>query len=845
MMTNEKVNSISCDVTCRSVPFTEESKSYKSSFPIHFSKWNPIHDSLAIASKKGDICLRRSGYKKSWKVNIERIRGIYYEELGSLQKEYDTGTTIECIEWSPNGLFLAVGMTNGYLHILDYETGQVRYSQKFDFTITMMKWQYYIEYDALKKYSQTFYESSKVNVRFPNFYEEEESNRERFASVNATKEFCTDSVPKELFGTLLYIVTDKDLLVHALSCGIFPVTSFTPPFEKFGNFDSTSAVVNDINYDMTTKKLFISYSGMAMAYSFYKDENGVPKLDTSEQTTGTNTHIVEFLIDFGSINSTANIFILACRWAHLYFSAIYIRSVFDYALSDWREQISTISNMFKASTEDSDQVKNLSKELAKLIMFGSSSPKAMYHFRFKIRPEGVRSIHEIVFTKFTALAKLINGPLRIGLLMINDSHTRLSEETKSLGYNFSCENIGQLFKGEQDAVNILALTRIVDDFHREFENERGCMLQLVRFMYSCQPMAGTMIVNKKKKGDNTKILSTNYPLDFDSLVKYLITNRISSQEYGSSIRKFLIDCGLPENIDGKGIDGFIDNCCLQNYKHSKMNEYITIDKKNEVTRKDKEVSFVDQMYCKMHGIDVSEYRKTLMKMVNVPNGIKMVFSMLDRKSGIYLKNGIVESKMNKVYNVEIAHPVDHDKFLIFPTGRLVKEFDFDGNMTRCSIDKDDTSVLHYLVLRKSIGTASWNSIDSNGSIDIIRQMGVPENMPSEEPCKIDEELSVVTTGLEAKARKAIIDCTLNDDHNIFGLIKLKESSNQDLNFPFILDPNYGEVYVENNLDDYFVADQILVHNTFNVAAIISKDKNKVMCFKISTQKIEKVYNYYL
>ncbi|CEF66344.1 WD40/YVTN repeat-like-containing domain and WD40-repeat-containing domain-containing protein [Strongyloides ratti] len=306
-MDRQKVDAESTDVLCRSTPFIEDSKSYKSSFPVHIAKWNPIHDSLVIASKKGDICLRRGGYKKSWKINVERIRGIYYEELGSLQKEYDHGTTLECMEWSPNGLYLAVSMANGYLHILDYETGQVRYSQKFNFTITKMKWQWYIEYDALKKFSQNFFESSQINVRFPNFYEEEESNRERFAGAMATKEFCTESVPKDLFGTILFVVTDQDLLIHALSCGIFPVAKFKAPFEKFGNFDWTSAVVNDINYDMSSRMLFVSYSGMAMAYPSYPTEVGVPEPNSLEQSMGTNTHVVEFKLDFGSINSIPSI----------------------------------------------------------------------------------------------------------------------------------------------------------------------------------------------------------------------------------------------------------------------------------------------------------------------------------------------------------------------------------------------------------------------------------------------------------------------------------------------------------------------------------------------------------
>uniref|UniRef100_A0A0K0F7R0 Abnormal embryogenesis protein 30 (inferred by orthology to a C. elegans protein) n=1 Tax=Strongyloides venezuelensis TaxID=75913 RepID=A0A0K0F7R0_STRVS len=843
-MDQEIVDTESSGVVCRSTPFIEDSKSYKSSFPVYMAKWNPVHDSLVIASKKGDLCLRRGGYKKSWKVNVERIRGIYYEELGSLQKEFDIGTTLECIEWSPNGLYLAVAMTNGYLHILDYETGQVRYSQKFNFTITRMKWQWYIEFDAVKKFSQTFYDSSQINIRFPNFYEEEESNRERFSGVMATKEFCTENVPKDLFGTILFIVTDKDLLIHALSCGIFPVARFEAPFEQFGNFDSTSAVVNDINFDMSSRMLFVSYSGMAMAYPSYPPEIGVPEPESSEQSMGTNTHVVEFKIDFGSINSTVNIFLLACRWAHLYFSAIYIRSVFDYAISDWREQISTISNMFKASADDNNQVKNLSKELAKLIMFGASSPKAMYHFRFKIRPEGVRSIYDIIYTKFTALAKLINGPLKIGLLMVNDAHTRLSEETKSLGHNFLCERTNQLFKCHEDSVNIQALLRIVDDFQRDFEGERGSMLQLVRFMYSCQPVTSNFVVNKKKKVENTRILSTNYPLDYNSMVDYLVTDRIQPQHPESAFKKLLIDCGLPQYLDGDGIDEFIDTCFLQNYKQAKMNEYITLEKKNGIGKYEDKLKFVDEMYCEIHGIDKELYKEALKRNVTIPGGIKTIFNILDKKTEAYLKNGIVEGKYCRFYNIEIAHPIEHDKFLIFPNERMTKEFDIDGNVTRCSIDVQSTYVLHYLVFRKALGTASWNSLDSDGTVKVIRQIGTSDTISNDKSLEKNNQLTVITTGLEVRAKKSVVDCGINENRNIVGLIKLNESSNPDLNYPFIVDPNFGEVYIENNLDDYFVADQILIHKHFNIAGTISRDSNKIMCFNISSQKIEKVYKHF-
>ncbi|CEF66345.1 Hypothetical protein SRAE_2000101500 [Strongyloides ratti] len=474
-------------------------------------------------------------------------------------------------------------------------------------------------------------------------------------------------------------------------------------------------------------------------------------------------------------------------------------------------------------------------------MFGLSSPKAMYHFRFKIRSEGVRSIYDIIYTKFTALAKLINGPLRIGLLMVNDAHTRLSEETRSLGHNFQCKNTSELFKCHEDSVNIQALSRIVDDFQRNFERERGSMLQLVRFMYSCQPASSNFAVNKKKKAESTKILSVNYPLDYNGMVDYLVTDRIQPKHPESALKRLLVDCGLPEYLDGDGIDEFINTCFLQNYRQAKMNEYISLNKKNEIIREDEELKFVDEMYCEMHGIDKDIYKAALKKMATIPEGIRTIFGILDKKTEVYLKNGIVEGNFCKLYNIELAHPVEHDKFLIFPNGRMIKEFDIDGNITRCSIDAQSTYVLHYLVFRKSLGTVSWNSVDSDGTIKVIRQIGVP-NIPSDEmSSETEKQLTVLTTGLETRAKKSIVDCGVNENCSIVGLIKLTEGSNPDLNYPFILDPNYGEVYIENNLDDYFVADKILIHNHFNIAGTISRDNNKIMCFKISSQKIEKIY----
>ncbi|VDM41266.1 unnamed protein product [Toxocara canis] len=76
----------------------ESAKNYRAPFKIHRAVWNPNIDLIALASKKGEICVRRYFWKRGWKRDVFDVRSLL-DERASQQGD----TRLQTMCWSPNG----------------------------------------------------------------------------------------------------------------------------------------------------------------------------------------------------------------------------------------------------------------------------------------------------------------------------------------------------------------------------------------------------------------------------------------------------------------------------------------------------------------------------------------------------------------------------------------------------------------------------------------------------------------------------------------------------------------------------------------------------------------------
>ncbi|VDM65572.1 unnamed protein product, partial [Strongylus vulgaris] len=89
---------------------------------VHFVQWNPTSDLLALASRKGEVMVKRNAWKRCWKVNVSELTA--FPETQCLKP-----ALVESMTWSPDGAVLAVAMNDGHLHLIEAEEGVVRWSR--------------------------------------------------------------------------------------------------------------------------------------------------------------------------------------------------------------------------------------------------------------------------------------------------------------------------------------------------------------------------------------------------------------------------------------------------------------------------------------------------------------------------------------------------------------------------------------------------------------------------------------------------------------------------------------------------------------------------------------------
>uniref|UniRef100_A0A8R1I2R6 ANAPC4_WD40 domain-containing protein n=1 Tax=Caenorhabditis japonica TaxID=281687 RepID=A0A8R1I2R6_CAEJA len=84
--------------------------------------FSPQNDLIALGSKSGEVMMKRTTWKMIWKTNVGMVPAV-----GTVCK---SESSISALHFSPNGQFIAAATNKGILHLLDVESGKVRFSVK-------------------------------------------------------------------------------------------------------------------------------------------------------------------------------------------------------------------------------------------------------------------------------------------------------------------------------------------------------------------------------------------------------------------------------------------------------------------------------------------------------------------------------------------------------------------------------------------------------------------------------------------------------------------------------------------------------------------------------------------
>ncbi|EPB65849.1 hypothetical protein ANCCEY_15077, partial [Ancylostoma ceylanicum] len=254
----------------------------KNMLSVHFVQWNPCSDLLALASRKGEVMVKRNAWKRCWKLNVSELTAFPETQCAK-------PASVESMTWSPDGAVLAVAMNDGHLHLIEAEEGVVRWSRRSAF----IPFIHYFTFSSAIKPGLSIFSlgpstcaqrmrwfwsgnppPAKVEwVRDWPIYDEVKAaasifgNGDDILDERISKTLLYENLfRKSLKGTILFMIRD-DLVVLALAGGLVPVSEIRL-VEKLAHLKLDVISIYDIMYSQK--------DGLTIAVTDYGPR---PKLD--------------------------------------------------------------------------------------------------------------------------------------------------------------------------------------------------------------------------------------------------------------------------------------------------------------------------------------------------------------------------------------------------------------------------------------------------------------------------------------------------------------------------------------------------------------------------------------
>uniref|UniRef100_A0A915CSM7 Anaphase-promoting complex subunit 4-like WD40 domain-containing protein n=1 Tax=Ditylenchus dipsaci TaxID=166011 RepID=A0A915CSM7_9BILA len=308
---------------------------YRTNFEVLCAEWNPKMNLLALASRRGDVLVKRSGWKTGWKICFRKeafLKNWSNLLAGTSRDSMVEPSNLESIYWSPDGEVLLVVFESGKICFLDAQNGKPLFLKELFYKANKIRWFEMVDSELLaQKYGenvlQTLISSSDFNFN-------SKAPRDHASLVQDIQTFCTSLLLKSLIGTFLCVACEIDEItyVDVFASAVFKVArlnvtqglmSHHQPQQTVEIFPSTIEVLDILLFKTGLIQIVCKY-------------NVKSQVDGAE-SFGWNTSILEFDLAF-SVEKVQVYTEIAISTCWISFCAVYIQEMFAYMTNDWKVQ---------------------------------------------------------------------------------------------------------------------------------------------------------------------------------------------------------------------------------------------------------------------------------------------------------------------------------------------------------------------------------------------------------------------------------------------------------------------------------------------------------------------------
>ncbi|KAI1724625.1 anaphase-promoting complex subunit 4 WD40 domain-containing protein [Ditylenchus destructor] len=346
--------------------FFDKSK-YKTNFEVALAEWNPKMNLLVLASRRGDLVVKRSSWKTGWKRNFRKDadQKLWYDLCIS-----SSSGSIANVCWSPDGEVLLVLFEDGKIYLLDAQTGRTLFCTFHSFRPSMMRWFKISTFKAVQDISP----SVQRLISSKDFNFNSRISQDYGVIVGDIEEFCSKALPNSLHGTLLcsaFQSENENTYVDILSCGVFPIFRLNVTEAVLSNAKEVevySSTIEVLDIILLEKEQRIQ---VLCKYNVRLKNTASSNVESEFRW---NTDLLNFDIECSdeALHVYSKISDSVC-W--MTFCATYIREMFSYVTNDWKAQSEAfhqrlLSSMYQDNVFCESSISNFCRDFFQVLTTG-------------------------------------------------------------------------------------------------------------------------------------------------------------------------------------------------------------------------------------------------------------------------------------------------------------------------------------------------------------------------------------------------------------------------------------------------------------------------------------------